>query len=89
VDLAQAKQMAHSMGAMLVDTPAKTNTNLVEFFCKVAERVFQFKQDMPNPVTPGVSIVESGKVLKKAPHSEQAAAAPKRRDKQTKNDKFL
>jgi hypothetical protein len=75
---------------MFVDTSAKTNTNVVELFRKVAERVLQFKQDTPIPVTPGASIDESGQVLKKAPRSEQAAAAaPKRRDKRTKNDEFL
>jgi small GTP-binding protein len=87
VDLAQAEQMAHAMGAMFVDTSAKTNTNVVELFRKVAERVLQFKQDTPIPVTPGASIDQSGRLMKKAPHEQ--AEAPKRRDKRTKNDEFL
>lgn len=88
VDLAQAEQMANAMGAMFVDTSAKTNTNVVELYRKVAERVLQFKQNMPIPVTPGARIDESGNVLKTSqPRVEMMA--PKRRDKRTKDDQLL
>jgi len=68
VDLTEAEQMANSMGAMFVDTSAKTNTNVIGLFRKVAERVLQFKQDTPIPVTPGAAIDEQGNVLRKTPH---------------------
>jgi len=68
VDLAQAEQMATSMGAMFVDTSAKTNTNVISLFRKVAERVLQFKQDTPIPVTSGAAVDEHGNVLRKVPH---------------------
>jgi small GTP-binding protein len=88
VDLAQAEQMANAMGAMFVETSAKTNTNVVELYRKVAERVLQFKQNMPIPVTPGARIDESGKLLKRSqPRVE--VNAPKRRDKRTKDDQLL
>jgi small GTP-binding protein len=70
VDLAQAEQMATSMGAMFVDTSAKTNTNVISLFRKVAERVLQFKQDTPIPVTSGAAVDEHGNVSRKAPHSK-------------------
>lgn len=68
VDLTEAEQMAHSMGAMFVDTSAKTNTNVISLFQKVAERVLQFKQgDTPIPVTPGAAMDEQGNVLFQKP----------------------
>jgi hypothetical protein len=98
VDLTEAEQMANSMGAMFVDTSAKTNTNVIGLFRKVAERVLQFKQDTPIPVTPGAAIDSNGNVLKKTPTvnryglvttSAQVTPAPPppktRRDKRTKN----
>lgn len=67
VDLTEAEQMAHSMGAMFVDTSAKTNTNVISLFRKVAERVLQFKQQTSIPVTPGAAIDKKGHVLKQTP----------------------
>lgn len=75
IDLTEAEQMANSMGAMFVDTSAKTNTNVIGLFRKVAERVLQFKQDTPIPVTPGAAIDEKGNVLKKTPQVNRYGTA--------------
>lgn len=74
-----AEQLAASLGAIFVDTSAKTNSNVNDLFQRVAERVLQFRENARRegtdangsgagyggiPVTPGASI-ENGKVVKK------------------------
>ena len=98
IDLASAEQMATSMGAMFVETSAKTNTNVISLFRKVAERVLQFKQDTSIPVTSGAAIDAQGNVSKQEPPVNRYGIAPvmetpsprvsqksSRRDKRTKD----
>ena len=49
VDLAQAEHMATSMGAMFVDTSAKTNTNVISFFAKWPNECCNLNKIFPFP----------------------------------------
>lgn len=73
---AEVRELAGALGAIFVETSAKTNKNINSLFQQVAERVLTFRQnerkgwvDYDNtgiPVTPGAS-VKNGKVMKKSP----------------------
>mmetsp|Transcript_20392 Transcript_20392/g.31060 ORF Transcript_20392/g.31060 Transcript_20392/m.31060 type:complete len:178 (+) Transcript_20392:3-536(+) len=61
----EARELASALGAIFVDTSAKSDTNVHELFRKVAERVLQFRGANKIPVTHGASIDKRGQVVKK------------------------
>lgn len=74
IDPVEAQALANAMGCMWVETSSKSNSNVTELFRQVAERVLQFREkakrdgtlsSMVIPVTPGASIDEQGRVVKK------------------------
>jgi small GTP-binding protein len=67
IPYSEAQELAQAMGAMWVDTSAKTNFNVTELFRQVAERVLRFRENDKIPVTPGASIDEQGRVIKRGP----------------------
>lgn len=71
----EAEELAMALGAIFVDTSAKSNSNVTVLFQRVAERVLQFRENAKRegtdldaggiPVTPGASINAKGIVVKK------------------------
>jgi len=70
----EAQDVANALGAIFVDTSAKSNSNVQVLFQRVAERVLQFRENARRegmngtpgaiPVTPGASIDKTGMVVK-------------------------
>jgi small GTP-binding protein len=72
----EAQELAQAMGALWVDTSAKTNYNVTELFRQVAERVLRFRENDKIPVTPGASIDEQGRVIKRGPTVSSGTSSP-------------
>ena len=71
----EAIGLAHTMGAIWVETSAKNNHNVTELFQHVAEQVLRFQEHHRIPVTPGAT-VQNGDVVRQTEHHTVSTPTP-------------